>query len=177
MRDSKITFRVSDDLLERVDSIDESRSEIMREALRSYLESRKTISETDRGDRRTTDDVSIDEVISKMIDEAVEARLEEKELNVNINLPESYQGERPSVTRSQPREAKPVEAPDQDAETAKKCAECGEELDDSHVYCPNCGTKVSHRLFCECGDEIRSDWRFCPSCGRRTSTGHALKEQ
>ncbi|MDY6764617.1 MAG: zinc-ribbon domain-containing protein [Halobacteria archaeon] len=176
MRDSKITFRVSDDLLERVDSIDESRSEIMREALRDYLDSNGTPSETDRREHRTTDEVSIDELISRRINEAVEAKLEDRNFNVNINLPESYQGERPSVTRSDPNEAKPVEVPDSEAE-AKKCAECGEELDDSHVYCPNCGTKVSHRLFCECGDEIRSDWRFCPSCGRRTSTGHALKEQ
>ncbi|NGM67869.1 CopG family transcriptional regulator [Natronolimnobius sp. AArcel1] len=55
------------------------------------------------------------------------------------------------------------------------CAQCGESVDEDHVYCPNCGEKASHRLFCECGDEFRSDWAFCPGCGRRTPSADVLE--
>ena len=58
--------------------------------------------------------------------------------------------------------------------TASNCAQCGETVDDDHVYCPNCGEKATHRLFCECGDEIQSDWGFCPGCGRRTPAADVL---
>lgn len=56
------------------------------------------------------------------------------------------------------------------------CTQCGENLSPSHVYCPNCGEKSSHRVFCECGDELRSDWAFCPSCGRRTPAADVLDQ-
>jgi hypothetical protein len=59
-------------------------------------------------------------------------------------------------------------------EERKTCTQCGEILSPSHVYCPNCGEKSSHRVFCECGDELRSDWGFCPGCGRRTPAADVL---
>ena len=62
------------------------------------------------------------------------------------------------------------------AETHNTCSQCGETLSQSHVYCPNCGEKASHRVFCECGDELRSDWGFCPSCGRRTPAADVLDQ-
>ncbi|RKD98166.1 double zinc ribbon domain-containing protein [Halopiger aswanensis] len=55
------------------------------------------------------------------------------------------------------------------------CGQCGEDVDSEHVFCPNCGEKVSRRLFCDCGDELRSDWAFCPSCGRRTASADVLE--
>jgi uncharacterized Zn finger protein len=48
-------------------------------------------------------------------------------------------------------------------------------MDGEHVYCPNCGEKASHRVFCDCGDELRSDWAFCPGCGRRTPAADVLE--
>ncbi len=54
------------------------------------------------------------------------------------------------------------------------CSRCGATVSDDHVYCPNCGQKAAHRLFCDCGDEVRSDWSFCPSCGRRTPAADVL---
>ncbi|WP_440763894.1 double zinc ribbon domain-containing protein [Natronorubrum sp. DTA7] len=59
-------------------------------------------------------------------------------------------------------------------EPVSQCNQCGEHVDDDHVYCPNCGEKTSRRLFCDCGDEIRSDWAFCPGCGRRTPAADVL---
>jgi predicted amidophosphoribosyltransferase len=60
------------------------------------------------------------------------------------------------------------------SESRNACSQCGEELSSGHVYCPNCGEKGSHRVFCDCGDELRSDWAFCPSCGRRTPAADVL---
>ncbi len=54
------------------------------------------------------------------------------------------------------------------------CTQCGDALSPSHVYCPNCGEKASHRVFCDCGDELRSDWGFCPNCGCRTPAADVL---
>ena len=61
-------------------------------------------------------------------------------------------------------------------DTSKTCSQCGENVDPSHVYCPNCGEKTAHRVFCDCGDELRSDWAFCPSCGRRTPAADVLDQ-
>ncbi|MDY6780493.1 MAG: zinc ribbon domain-containing protein [Halobacteria archaeon] len=184
MTDSKITFRVSDDLLDDVDSIDESRSEVMRRALRSYLGS--TAEDTSRHRRKNSENATLDELISRKIDEAVERKLEEREsgsdndVNVTVNIPESTRkpsrGDVPEDADTDVDSPPEIEtASKDDARKTKTCPQCGEELEESHVHCPNCGTKASQRVFCECGDELRSDWSFCPSCGRRTPTSHALQ--
>src|SRR6056297_2346381 len=59
---SKITFRADDDLVKRVESLDVSKSEVMREALRSYLD--------DRAER-----ASLDDVLAERVDAMVDARL------------------------------------------------------------------------------------------------------
>ncbi|MUV61904.1 ribbon-helix-helix protein, CopG family, partial [Halobacterium sp. CBA1126] len=53
---SKITFRADDDLVDAVDDLDESKSEVMRAALRAYLDG--GASESDDG----IDDVVADRV-------------------------------------------------------------------------------------------------------------------
>ena len=217
MRDSKITFRVSDDLLERVDDIEESRSEIMREALRSYLEGPspeatreepegKTQTQKQGHGHTTLDGVlraMIRETVNDVVDEAVEKRLRGRErdnVNVTVNVPDtqtaeadgrqaSDQGTREprgkergtgrgqgQGTRDAPTSDTPEAAGTTNDDT-KACHQCGEEVADEHVHCPNCGAKTSQRLFCDCGDEIRSDWSFCPTCGRRTPTSHALSKE
>lgn len=200
MRDSKITFRVSDDLLERVDEIEESRSEIMREALRSYLEGGAETRETHDTARKTQaprDRPTLDDVLHAMVRDAVEEAVEEKlgarprereNVNVTVNVPDSGSGAGASEPNNEAREKVLEERAEADAPDApdarrttesegKTCHQCGEEVADEHVHCPNCGAKTAQRLFCDCGDEIRSDWSFCPSCGRRTPTSHALSKE
>jgi len=186
MRDSKITFRVSDDLLERVDAVDESRSEIMREALRAYLDGgASTANPTGARPEGRKTRATFDNVLRGMVEEVVKETVETESrdnVNVTVNIPESER--RPSRrTREKDAGQKRVregraeeETPVSDDEGARKtaCAQCGEELEDGHVYCPNCGEKAARRVFCDCGDEIRTDWSFCPSCGRRTPASHAL---
>lgn len=161
MRDSKITFRVSDELLEEVDSIDESRSEIMRQALRMYLE---------RGQPGGgTGETTLDALLTRKIEDVVDRKMREQDVNVTVNVPEMQQTRGPAPEA--PR-AGGEGAPERDV----SCPQCGEDLDDGDVYCSNCGSKASQRVFCECGDEVRSDWSFCPRCGRRTPSGHALHQ-
>ncbi|MDZ7688379.1 MAG: zinc ribbon domain-containing protein [Halobacteriales archaeon] len=196
MRDSKITFRVSDDLLDRVDEIDESRSEIMRDALRAHLEGGARETGDDRARGRTTnpapetatlDDVlhaMVRDAVSEAVDEAVRERLsrERENVNVTVNVPEGRGEGRPEPTEETHAETRETVRADErrtqvEGDDSKTCHQCGEEVADDHVHCPNCGAKTAQRLFCDCGDEIRSDWSFCPSCGRRTPTSHALSKE
>jgi hypothetical protein len=186
---SKITFRADNDLIDRLEEFEASKSEIMREALRAYLNDR---SDTPADSSESvTDTDSIDSFIADRVDELIADRLDTErsvqqpqDINVNIAL----DGENTPVHRDQSGEQRSsdtsVHRPDRtthdsdrdDAEPAGQttCAQCGETLPGSHVYCPNCGEKASHRVFCDCGDELRSDWGFCPSCGRRTPAADVL---
>lgn len=191
---SKITFRADDELVDAIESFDASKSEVMREALRSYLEAQPEVdlgavgSETDQ---TTTHQPagSIDELIVERIDELLDQRLDQRlgrgrrhpqDVNVSITLDgvsDAQAPEQPNATveSSEPAERKTREADERsDAEAAHTCGQCGETLSDDHVFCPNCGEKASRRLFCDCGDELRSDWAFCPSCGRRTPAADVL---
>jgi len=118
----------------------------------------------------------VEEVVEETVDEKLGSR-ERDNVNVTVNVPETQgRGGRAESAReeSAPTEAgaSPVEK-----EGRKTCHQCGEEVADEHVHCPNCGAKASRRVFCDCGDEIRTDWSFCPSCGRRTPTSHALSNE
>jgi len=197
---SKITFRADDDLIDRLEEFEASKSEVMREALRSYLdgnneEQSDSASETASA---VTDTESIDELIAERVDTIIADRLETavptrqpQDVNVNISL----DGDSGAVADENARSA---DASDNvsDTETegvshghegrktgvesreneASQCAQCGETLSASHVYCPNCGEKASRRVFCDCGDELRSDWGFCPGCGRRTPAADVLDQ-
>jgi hypothetical protein len=201
---SKITFRADDDLVARLEEFDASKSEVMREALRAYLDGHTP---SDAGN------AGVDGAIAERVDELVAERLDarlgdvpapapERDVNVNITLdgvsgpftgtdarrstpadspPEPETGESARETRVDDRKTPP--APDgstsdegaaESQTTRKQCGQCGENVDAGHVYCPNCGEKTSHRVFCDCGDELRSDWGFCPSCGRRTPAADVL---
>ena len=189
---SKITFRADDDLVERLEGLDTSKSEAMREALRAYLDGRDDDGAAG-GD--TADGGSVDDVIRERVDELVADRLDallderlapsgrSRDLNVNVSVDgvNAASGGEPAdsgaAVGDAPGRKTPAEpaAPDAgDAPAANACDKCGADVDGDHVYCPNCGEKAAHRVFCECGDEIRSDWAFCPGCGRRTSAADVL---
>ena len=194
---SKLTFRADNDLVRRLEEeFDASKSEVLREALREYIEHH---GETSEGGSRASGDDSLDELLTERIDSrlAERARRETQDINVNITL------DGPDTAAVRHRTAKRTEdvnavrdssdgvsndtshdpaggktdpgvdenTPDQGRKT---CTQCGETLSPSHVYCPNCGEKSAHRVFCECGDELRSDWAFCPGCGRRTPAADVL---
>ncbi|GGL63687.1 double zinc ribbon domain-containing protein [Halocalculus aciditolerans] len=168
---SKITFRADDDLVAAVESLDASKSEVMREALREYLE----------------EDVAIE---SESIDELVDARIEEvlgdylrrersaQDVNVNLRVESSGSGEvvdadvEESAERAEDASVSDGGSGESESVT---CRQCGESLDAAHEFCPNCGEQAGRPALCECGVELGSDWSFCPHCGRRTPSADVLE--
>jgi Arc/MetJ-type ribon-helix-helix transcriptional regulator len=178
---SKLTFRADDDLVARVEELDASKSEVMREALREYLGESASRS----GSREET----LDGFLERRVDELLENRLgapraPARDLNVNVTLDRAAGGaevsDGASVAASDPSSEPPSSSdtrsdqPSGNARDRSQCGQCGEPVDGDHVYCPNCGEKRSRRVFCECGDELRTDWSFCPGCGRRTPAADVL---
>ena len=177
---TKITFRADDDLVESVEAMDASKSEVMRRALRAYLDGQQS----DLGGMTgATGSVPVDELIAQRIDQLVAARLAgvgagEGDVSVNVSLEQepddAIQVDRePAIGRGD----EGIEGVSYELESGDRertCTQCGTAVDDEFVYCPNCGEKVSQRIFCECGAEIRSDWSFCPHCGRRTASADVL---
>jgi predicted transcriptional regulator len=200
---SKITFRADDELVERLEGLDTSKSEVMRDALRVYLDEAERSTDADDGDEAEETDGAdagdtIDEVLQSRVDELVTERVDAvlaerfgavgrsavappRDVNVNISVEGSSDetdvnaSEERSQGNSDVRKTR-ADSAAPDAHTHEKpCEKCGEELDADDVYCANCGEKATHRVFCECGDEVRSDWAFCPGCGRRTSAADVLE--
>lgn len=172
---AKITFRASEDLVERLESFEESKSEILREALRSYLDGRPP----DRSAEAT-----LDQLISERVDDLIEERLDNegrrpRDVNVNITLEGDLAGAAKGTavrkTDEPERETGAVQDQPDGPPPRDRCGQCGESLSGGQVYCPNCGKKTARRIFCECGDELRSDWSFCPTCGRRTPAADVLE--
>lgn len=158
---SKITFRADDDLIAHIESLDASKSEIMRDALRSYL----GLAVPPRVNERSATDASARAVAGSDATEPLEAITGSVQgIDVTVRLDPAADPEPPvGAAGTGPTE------PDDD-----RCVQCGEPVQSDHGYCPNCGQPRSRRLVCECGDELRSDWSFCPSCGRRTPTADVL---
>ena len=199
-RMSKITFRADDHLIEQLDEFDASKSEVMREALREFLgecdeeppasQSEETIEAEDSIDEMLVD--RVDAIIEKRLDQHLDQRRSAqspKDVNVNITLDgenavsgassneRADASHEPGTSASHARQERKTDTPvDENTATGarKTCGQCGENLTSDHVYCPNCGEKASHRVFCDCGDELRSDWGFCPGCGRRTPAADVL---
>jgi len=185
---SKITFRADDALVEAIESFDESKSEVMRKALRQYLESHPEVKLSgDPGTSVNTSKTSensgesIDDLIVDRIDELLEERMgaypqrrkQPQDVNVNITLDgDSAASADAEEEAARKTNGEPVAAASDTGGSA--CGRCGEIVSSDHVYCPNCGEKASHRPMCDCGIELGSDWAFCPSCGRRTPAADVL---
>ena len=186
---SKITFRADDDLVDRLEALDASKSEVMREALRAYLDGADRDSGSGDDPASDASDAigdalvdTIDSLVAERLDRATresERRGAVPDVNLNVTVEGAGAGavERSEDTPSGARE-RDTDRKTQDATAGgraeSRCGQCGELTDEEHVYCPNCGEKSSHRVFCECGDELRSDWAFCPGCGRRTPAADVL---
>ncbi|WP_066411428.1 double zinc ribbon domain-containing protein [Halorubrum aethiopicum] len=196
---SKITFRADDDLVERLEACDASKSEVMREALRAHLDDAADGTDADAPEGSVDDALTerIDDLIADRLDAALTERLGAPdrrdpenaytpstpgEINVNVTLdaPGADDGDTRVTRKTEPEpepETRKTRA-DRGVQTGENvCGGCGENVPEDHVYCPNCGEKQSHRAFCECGDEVRTDWAFCPGCGRRTPAADVLKDR
>lgn len=176
---SKITFRADDDLVEAVEELDASKSEIMREALRAYLEGgRPKWAAESLGRTPQTD--GLDDAVAERVDAILADRLargadpgraQDVNLHITVDADGAANAERTDEGAGASEDTPGVAGP---IGHTGSCVRCGESLDDEHVYCPNCGEKANQRVFCECGDEVRADWSFCPHCGRRTTSADVL---
>jgi len=201
-RMSKITFRADDDLVDRLEEFDASKSQVMREALRAYLDSEEPSETASDTAEMAADAESIDALVADRVDALIADRLEPQtparqpqDVNVNITLDadsgavteeradsghasDTASGDETTGVSHDQEERKTAAENRENAEPSgqSSCAQCGENLASSHVYCPNCGEKASRRVFCDCGDELRSDWGFCPGCGRRTPAADVLEQ-
>lgn len=151
---SKLTFRADDELVERLEAIGSSKSRIMREALREYLDS--------------LDSPGVDPDLEGDVAELVAEHLEGNQPSIDLTIHLDAPLESVDVSSS---DVVTVEA---EEHSATPCPQCGEPLSPSHVFCPNCGEKGSRRAYCDCGTELRSDWSYCPGCGRRTPAADVL---
>lgn len=180
-RMSKITFRADDDLVAQLEAFDASKSEVMREALRTYLEDADgEPSESAPDPEPTSAEESLDDLIAERVDAVLAERLGERgrpqpqDVNVNISLEDAVASTSTSPTAASDADGSTDAVAERSTE--RTCSQCGETVSNDHVYCPNCGEKTARRVFCECGDELRSDWSFCPSCGRRTAAADVLDQ-
>lgn len=167
---SKLTFRADEELITQLESLNASKSEVIREALREYFDDR----DVTRSDI-ALDVESIDDVIDRRVDALIEKRLELRDRDVNITI--TVEGTPETVSASSDE----IDRDGYFTESQRRsdgddvCSRCGEAVGVDQVYCPNCGQKQSHRVFCDCGDELRTDWLFCPACGRRTPAADVLE--
>ena len=193
---SKITFRADDDLVERLEACDDSKSEVMREALRTYLA-------TDSAPEAGSDplEAALADRVDELIEDRLDAALSPRDIaappnasrsqapgavtvNVTLDAPGADIDDA-RVTRSTESADEPTTRKTRAQETdltaksegQRACVSCGSSVPAEDVYCRNCGEKQSHRAFCECGDEVRTDWAFCPGCGRRTPAADVLHDR
>jgi len=171
---SKITFRADDDLVEAVEALDASKSEIMREALRAYL----GVDEPGNPGRIGHHPIeeSLEDVIARRVDDRLDERLagrasDDRDLTIRVEV-----GGREDVhvghadARVDSESASDASATRRTGAPTHSCPQCGTDLAASYAYCPNCGDRTTPSVYCECGRELDAAWAFCPDCGRRTAT-------
>ncbi len=177
-RDSKITFRVSDDLLDRVDEIDESRSEIMREALRSYLDrgagaggaggaaGARAGAGQPSGARDLRQpaggafglDALLTQRIEEVVDGVVERKLAERDVNVTLNVPE-YGGGASAGGEESRRHPISSTGENQGKEAVRQGGAPVETK----------GSSGEDKTCPQCGEGVDEDHVHCPNCGAKTA--------
>ncbi|MBP1986355.1 double zinc ribbon domain-containing protein [Halolamina salifodinae] len=152
---SKITFRADDALVERLDGLDASKSEVMREALREFLDRHPSVDQER--------EVAAADGGAQGAEVSVEGGEDARSgLTVNIN----FDGVADAADAVADTAA--------DADEESTCKQCGADVSADHSFCPNCGEEHRQPPHCECGEEIRPDWAFCPGCGRRSPTSEVF---
>ena len=172
---SKITFRADDDLVERLEAYDASKSEVMREALRAYLDASDgneigdgtaTVSTESAlgGSTAGRDGVEgdgIDGLIAQRVDELVSERLDAR---FGSFTPSSS----PEVTVNVSLEGAAVEDADS---TVTQETESDTDGDARKTEPENAGdtTKTPRKTCAQCGEDVPGEHVYCPNCGEKSS--------
>ncbi len=171
---SKITFRADDDLVEQLEELDRSKSEAMREALRSYLESDGTARSGE--DRNCDAEGAIDELVRKRVDERLDARLRELGLErVDARTP-STDPHAVTVTVSlegEPRSDERVQSGERIHVDHGRTRETTQSTDDgepARTHEPSDTPPGDGDVQCnQCGNQLEGEHVYCPNCGEKAS--------
>jgi len=186
---SKITFRADEELVERIEARDASKSEIMREALREYLdasdrpdsgEKRAPRSDTGRPDARRDD--SLDALLAERVDELVAERLAaweardratERAQDVNVNVTLERDAPARTDTNARRTDARPsADASDAVSDNEESApASDGTAADAARPSDGRADVPADDRENAcgQCGEVLSDDHVYCPNCGEKAS--------
>ncbi|TKX53917.1 ribbon-helix-helix protein, CopG family [Halorubrum sp. SP3] len=175
---SKITFRADDDLVDRLEACDASKSEVMREALRTHLDEVDGAEDASDASTASVDDAladRVDELIADRLDAALDERLgpaggataptrapgNAGDINVNVTLDaptgESVESDEDvRVTRETSGETEP------DGRKTK-----GGRSGQTSETDP--GARRRENACDGCGEIVPGDHVYCPNCGEKQS--------
>jgi predicted transcriptional regulator len=178
---SKITFRADDDLVERLEGLELSKSEAMREALRSYLESGGAAQSGERQSGSERDDEGvIDELVRERVDERFATHLQDLGLerartrsrgskpvsdSRDVNITVSLEGattrsdEQVRVDSGHTRETTESDVANQSRDGQQRNQSQGS---------TDTGSESSTQCN-QCGDHLDGDHVYCPNCGEKAS--------
>lgn len=178
---SKITFRADEELVERIEARDSSKSEIMREALREYLDRSDSESyggqnaecrEATTGERLDStshrDTASLDALLAERVDELVaerltawETRANERAQDVNVNVTvdgaAGRHGAESEVQRNRASDDRPTTDRATDEQQADRQATSQPTESTGQTACGQCGNSLS------------DDHVYCPNCGEKAA--------
>ncbi|MDR5673136.1 zinc ribbon domain-containing protein [Halalkaliarchaeum sp. AArc-GB] len=173
---SKITFRADDDLVERLEAYDASKSEVMREALRTFLDASDS-NETGDGTRTGTvssksspgsstagdglEEDGIDGLIAQRVDELVSERLDAR---FGSYTPPSS----PEVTVNVSLEGATAEGVDSTA-THETESDANEDVRKTEVENADDEAKTQRKTCAQCGEDVPEEHVYCPNCGEKSS--------
>ena len=171
---SKITFRADDDLVDELEALEISKSEAMREALRSYLEAdpqAERARESSR-ERDAAETGAIDDLIRQRVDELLAERLGEldrgsartrdrrgpEEVTVTVSLEDGTSDRTPPETER--------EHAHEGRRTGDRSAGAAGPVDDGTG---GSSDEPSTTQCGQCGEAVSDDHVYCPNCGEKTS--------
>ena len=174
---SKITFRADDDLVERLEACDASKSEVMREALRTHLDGAiagdADAAPSDTGAGAASSDTAVDAALADRIDALIADRIDAA---VDERL-----GGRPAA-QTQPTAAYTpgnageinvnvtLDAPNADESDASVSHETTTDADAQARKTPGDSDVQTRENTCGgCGENVPQDHVYCPNCGEKQS--------
>jgi len=185
---SKITFRADEDLIRRIEEFDASKSEVMREALRAYLDDHSS----PVADREPASD-SLDELVTERVDalvaERVDALVAERVDALVAERVDALVAERPdrSFTQRRPQDVNvnvtldggfadegDASPADVNARTEPSHASSNDASNDSGTSKTSSGedenTDADDRKTCtQCGTTLSPSHVYCPNCGEKSA--------
>ena len=184
---SKITFRADEDLVERIEGRDASKSEIMREALRQYLDDSPSGTDRDaasasasrdarsdaggadatRGQPEARSPASLDDVLVERVDELVAERLAAWEARADERRQTRAQDVNLNLTLESDAPVRPTaerggrrDRPTEERPTEERRANQTESPPASDASETACG---------QCGESLSDDHVYCPNCGEKAA--------